>query len=280
MNSQLSIINDEISNDLNVCIDYLRSEGINQIDLRAINGINLLDINEVDLKQFANYLMQNNIKIGMIISPLFKWYSQIDSAGNSFVTNFDLHGFNPRITTERKIQYIQKAIVIAKIFNCDKIRIFSMIRGDTANLDFYLTEQKIYDYLIAQSNENNISIYLENEPMCNLSKIDEIKMVYRDSNTYHHMKLLLDIGSIYFTRAKINQRELVNLINMSNYIHLKDFSYSKNAYVKIGDGDIPYKSIFSSIADIKRKNFVFETHTQQDLPSLSKSIQFVRSLLG
>ena len=280
MNTHLSIINDEISNDLEVCIDYLRREGINQIDLRSINGVNLLDIDEVDLKQFADYLKRNNISVGMIISPLFKWYSQNDSTGNSFVTNFDLHGFNPQITTESKIQYIQKALNIAKMFNCDKIRIFSMIRGDTANLDFYLSEQIIYDYLLTQSNENNISIYLENEPMCNLSKIGEIKTIYGNSATYRNMKLLLDIGSIYFTREKINQGELISLINMATYIHLKDFSYSNNAYVTIGDGDIPYKSIFPSIIDIKRKNFVFETHTQQDLPSLSKSIQFVRSLLG
>lgn len=280
MNTHLSIINDEISNDLEVSIDYLRREGINQIDLRSINGVNLLDIDEVDLKQFADYLKRNNISVGMIISPLFKWYAQNDSTGNSFVTNFDLHGFNPQITTENKIQYIQKALNIAKMFNCDKIRIFSMIRGDTANLDFYLSEQKIYDYLLAQSNENNISIYLENEPMCNLSRIGEIKMIYGNAATYHNMKLLLDIGSIYFTREKINRSELISLINMATYIHLKDFSYSNNVYVTIGDGDIPYKSIFPSIIDIKRKNFVFETHTQQDLSSLSKSIQFVRSLLG
>jgi len=280
MNTRFSIINDEISNDLNVCVDYLCSEQINQVDLRSINGVNLLDMDEGILKQKAAYLRQKHIKVGMIVSPLFKWFAQSDSTGNNFVTNFDLHGFNPKITTEKKIQYIRKVINVAKIFGCDKIRIFSLIRDGEANLDFFSYEQKIYDYLLVQSKDNYISIYLENEPMCNLSKIDEIKMIYGKSITFHDMKLLLDVGSIYFTKTKIDVGELIGLMNKSTYIHLKDYSYLNNKYVTIGDGNIPYKKIFSSLTDINQKNFVFETHTQQDLSILSKSIQFVRSILG
>jgi sugar phosphate isomerase/epimerase len=70
---KISIINDEISPNLKEMIDFLNSAEVKWVELRSLNGINILNLTDSQLIEIKAELDKNNIAVSAICSPLFKW---------------------------------------------------------------------------------------------------------------------------------------------------------------------------------------------------------------
>jgi sugar phosphate isomerase/epimerase len=102
---RLSAFADEISADLNVQIDVLRSEQIHFIDLRGVWNTNVLDLTDQQVTEIKHRLDAHGIGVSAIASPIGK--IPIDAP-------FEEH-----------LQRFQRAIALAQFFHTPFIRIFS-----------------------------------------------------------------------------------------------------------------------------------------------------------
>ncbi len=102
---RLSAFADEISADLEEQIVVLQSENIAYLDLRSVEGINVLDLTDAQVMTIKNTLNKHNIGVACIASPLGKV---------SIVSPF-----------EETLKKLERAIELADIFQTPFIRIFS-----------------------------------------------------------------------------------------------------------------------------------------------------------
>ncbi len=102
---RLSAFADEISPDLHEQIAVLQHEHIHHIDLRGVEGINVLDLSDEQAQQIKQTLNEHGIKVAAIASPLGK--VPIDTPFESY------------------LERVERAITLAHAFQSPFIRIFS-----------------------------------------------------------------------------------------------------------------------------------------------------------
>jgi L-ribulose-5-phosphate 3-epimerase len=275
--TQLSIINDEISDNIDECISFCIDNNIKYLDLRSIQGVNLVDIPVNEITIVANKINIANLKVINIASPLFKWY---DNDSHQITSKLDNFKFNPLIPDETKFQYIYKVIKICKIFKADSIRIFSILddfKQNTKEFNFTQSETNLLNQLVNLAKIQQINICIENEKVCRYFRKDDI-MNFHKLNIPSYVTQLLDIGNVYEQGEAFTLDEIKKFRNL-DYAHLKDYDSKVRSYVPLGDGDIPY-DIFLPIL-IKNNpqlKFSLETHCKEKMKCTLKSIKYFRSV--
>lgn len=102
---RLSAFADEISANLDEQVAVLQSENISYLDLRSVEGTNVLDLTDQQVMSIKNTLSKQNIGVACIASPLGKV---------SITSPFD-----------ETLTKLERAIELAHIFQTPFIRIFS-----------------------------------------------------------------------------------------------------------------------------------------------------------
>lgn len=74
---KITTINDEISDDLNEVIEFLKKCGIKYVELRTIQKKNLIDYSLSEVEKIRETLSKDGISVSAFASPLFKWLSLI-----------------------------------------------------------------------------------------------------------------------------------------------------------------------------------------------------------
>ena len=143
----LSAFADEIAPDLNEQINILNSEHISFIDLRGVDGINVLDFTDQQAQGIKQELDTRGIKVATIASPIGK--VPIDS-------DFDQH-----------MQRFERALQLAHLFSTRLIRIFSFyppVHSITADPATWRAEVLRHLGAMAQrAQQENIILLHENE---------------------------------------------------------------------------------------------------------------------
>ncbi|HDZ54519.1 MAG TPA: hypothetical protein ENI19_02355 [Candidatus Nealsonbacteria bacterium] len=253
---RISIINDEISDDPKRVVLFLKLHKIKNVDLRSINGKNVLDIPLPVLRKLAIYLNRNGIKVTCIASPILKWYPSGIKAKKVGNIKIDSFGFN----NKSKADY-EKVFIIADIFKTKYIRVFSFLKYK----DFKIKHlDKEIEKLLDLAKKKNKILLLENEPACNIDSVDSLYKAVKRYNS-KHLRVLLDIGNLYKQGKKLQDKDIVKLGKYIRYVHIKDYSQTKKEYVPVGAGDINYKKHLSSIKKFADKDLIFsiETHTNK-----------------
>ena len=115
----ISIISDEIFDNINDVLSFCKQNSLKNIELRSVDGKNLMHHSASTIKIIANKVLRNNLSVSSIASPILKWpHPQKGSA----VKNFRAHGFY-----DRSVDY-EKVFEIANLFRVKYIRIFSYLR--------------------------------------------------------------------------------------------------------------------------------------------------------
>lgn len=253
--SKISIINDEISDDIGEVVSFLIKHGIGYVELRSINKQNVTNISLPKIKKYADYLKKNKIEVSCIASPLLKWYPKdikIDKHQHLKVENFYFKN-----NTNGSYETIFK---IAKIFNSKYIRIFSFLKYKNFKIDHLEKEiKKIIDLAIKY---NKIPL-IENDPVCNIRTIDDLLEFIKKYNN-EKIKILFDIGNLYEQGDRLNYDKLVKIKNYIEYVHIKDYSFSKKKYVVLGEGDINYKKNIPLINYLLNKEVFYSIETYTD----------------
>ncbi len=266
---KISIINDEISDDINEVVDFLKNHNLKYVEIRSFNKKNVGNINISELKKYANYFKKNNIKISCIASPLLKW----NYLGGSVNNLADNHFF---LKNENSYESIFK---IADLFNTKYIRIFSFLKYQKFKISDIKSD---IDKLILLAEKYNKILLIENEPVCNIDDINYLKKFIEFFKS-NRIKILFDPGNLYKKGKSIDYDELLLIKDYIKYVHIKDYSFVSNDYSILGEGDINYKKFFSWIQREKIKGLFFslETHIplENRIYGSGKSVDYLKKII-
>jgi len=274
---KITIINDEISDDIYTMLRFLKLHDIKYVELRTINKKNLIDYTLEEIENIYRILLCNGISVSAFASPLFKWYP--DNAVKKPTGNFDTFGFNPQLNLVDKKNCIIKGIAIAKILRTRNIRIFSSLK--TSSIRYSFISDPLLKFALNEAQKAGIILLLENELPCYINHMKDIKFIAKKFYR-KNLKIWFDVANFYKIRDKIFLKDFKELRENIEYFHLKNFD-EKGNYVAIGKGVINYKQIISDIKNIFSGKEIFlslETHVRYDQKSATEqSLYTLKSLL-
>jgi sugar phosphate isomerase/epimerase len=167
----LSVIGDEIGPSLEEMISFAHEQGLKRLDMRTVGGRNLLGMPKEEIIRISRTLEKAGLTVPTFVSPLFKW----PAAGKSAAAGKVDFAFDPKECPAEDI--VDHAIEIAVILGAPHMRIFSYLRhhrfrpGD-------LTQGKDFTKLMSLAGHYDISIQLENEPVCNIGNVAELRAFF------------------------------------------------------------------------------------------------------
>lgn len=219
---------DEIANELEVQVSSVKKLGISHIEMRGVDGSNLIYHPDEKVKQIKEYLDANGITLSALGSPLGK--IGIDD-------DFEPH-----------FEDFKRAVEIAHMMETSYIRMFSFYIPKDRPITEY--ETKVFDRIgrfadYAKANdavllhENEKGIYGEKAAECR--KLMET--FYGDN-----FKAIFDFAN--FVQARDDTLEGYKLLKpYIAYIHVKDALWENGAVVPAGMGDGNVKVILKDLHD-------------------------------
>jgi 3-dehydroshikimate dehydratase len=219
---RLSGFADEISADLNEQIATLEREHIHFVDLRSVNGTNVLDLTDQQIAVIKRALDDHNIGVSAIASPIGK--VPIDSAFDE-----QLHRF-------------ERAITIAQALKTPYIRIFSFYppaaalgSSDAPDPSSYRDEvlRRLHE-MTARAHAANVTLLHENEKAIYGDTIARCRDIHENCAD-EHLRAVLDPANFIQCAQVPYPDAYVALRPWLGYVHVKD-ARSDGHVVAAGEG--------------------------------------------
>jgi sugar phosphate isomerase/epimerase len=252
--------------------------------MRTVGGRNLLGMKTEEVIQISRTLEKAGIAVPAFVSPLFKWKAPGKSMGGNKVD----FAFDPKQCPVE--DWVAHAMQIAVILGAPHMRIFSYLRyngfkpSDLRNLTDHLTK------LLGFASHYDITLQLENEPVCNVGNIAELAAFFtameqasevasegdeedfeerdkRLENPPVYLRPLVDIANAWSTGERPSDADIAVLAPLTTAIHLKDRDLTANRTVPLGDGDVPWPAELKRLlggVETKEVLASIETHCPQD----------------
>jgi sugar phosphate isomerase/epimerase len=218
----LSGFADEIADDLETQLDVFEDLGLQYVDLRSVDGTNVLDLDDDQLSRVREELDERGMGVAAIGSPIGK----VD-----ITADFEAH-------RER----FEHALEVADYFDTEYIRLFSYWMPEDEDPDDYRQEvmermQTKVDLAeeagITLLHENEKDIYGDTPERCRdmLTTIDS-----------PHFRAIFDPANFLEIGVEPYPDALLQLIEYVEYLHIKDAEFGERGAIHPageGDGQIP-----------------------------------------
>jgi sugar phosphate isomerase/epimerase len=272
----ICLITDEVSPSLDQGLAFAHEQGIGTIDLRVIDGRNVLALSRGELASAAQRVRAAGLSVSCICTPLLKW----SPPGKSARTEGDQFGFALGDRSPRDV-YAQ-AFAAAEILGARNLRVFSYLAYDDYRLDDL--REPVED-LLALAEKFDIKVHVENEDVCNIAGFAELEAVM---TTYRHPRLraLPDIANAYRASRPPSAADLARLLPFSDMLHIKDYSNAARRFVAVGEGDVPIATLLAATLPAREAplTLTIETHaasepaatTQRSLSALRRMVDGIR----
>lgn len=225
----LSAFADEIDTDLKIQMDVLKLHGIEYIEMRGVNGKNLIQYSLEEVKEIKKQLDAKGFRISAVGSPI----------GKIKITE----AFEPHLAL------FKHTIEIAKILETKYIRMFSFFipQGDDPAIHRDEVVRRWREF-VKVSKGTGLVLLHENE-----------KDIYGD--TAERCADLLETLNCSFVRATFDPANFVQcgvktypdayemLKDYIVYVHIKDALYSDHSVVPPGYGDGKVREILGALYD-------------------------------
>lgn len=225
----ICLITDEVSSSLDEGLAFAREAGIGTIDLRVVDGRNVLALSREELADAARRVRAAGLSVSCLCTPLLKW----SPPGKSARTTGDQFGFELGDRTPRDL-YAQ-AFMAAEILAARNLRIFSYLAYDDYRLDDL---REPIEELLALAERFDMKVHVENEGVCNIAGFAELEALV---TAYRHprLKALPDIANAYVKSMPPSAADLARLLPFADMLHIKDYANAPRRFVAVGEGDIP-----------------------------------------
>jgi len=271
MTLRLCAFADEASPSLEKQVEALKRNKISLIELRNINGENISKITQERAKEYAEYLKCNGISVWSIGSPLGK--------------------INIEDDFEEHLKLTEHVSNLAKIFETDKVRMFSFFLSDHIKHRDEVIER--LNKMVKIASKNNIGLYSENEKdiYCDMAKytidiLDNVK----------GLKSIFDPANYIQCGQNIDEA-FDRLVDRTDYFHIKDAILGSNEVVPAGKGNgnieemikrikkdavvsiEPHLKIFSGFNDIDKHNLKNKYFFNSNEEAFDAAVDAVKLLL-
>lgn len=256
---KLGVINDEISQDLEHSLAVARELGLQHVELRAMWKKNLMDLNDDEKKEARRLLTKYEMKVTDIASPFMK----VDAPG--FPTKIgERDTFNARFGYKQQQEVLDRAIELARLFESDKIRVFSFWRVEKPAEIFDLIVSDL-KRAVEKAKKSKITLVLENEHECNIATAAEsVKLLAAIPDPFFGLNW--DPGNAFAAGEKAFP-DGYNLLPKNRILHMhvkdvkRDPKTGKSEWQAMGKGEIDYVGQFKALArDGYRHVLSLETH--------------------
>src|SRR5476651_685983 len=261
----LTVIGDEIGPSLGEMISFCAENGVKRLDMRTVDGKNLLGMTLPEVAAIGDALDKAGIRVPTFVSPILKW----SAPGKDTTAGTVDFAFDPgSCPSNDPLEY---ACDVAGVLGAPHLRIFSYLRHDGFEAAHLL---KALERLMDLSGIHVTKMRLENEPVCNLGSIAELAEFFRQLPELlaivHDARImpiqpLVDIGNSYGMGLPPTDDDIAVLAPFVDTIHLKDRRDGRT--VPLGDGDIPWaRELERLLKDVRVPEIAasIETHCPQD----------------
>lgn len=217
---------DEIAPDLKTQTEAVKSLGISHIEMRGVDGDNLIFHDNLKVKQIKEYLDANGITLSALGSPLGKI---------GITEDFEPH-----------FEAFKRAVEIAHMMETPNIRMFSFYLPEGSQPEQFkdaVFERigKFTDY----AKKNDVVLLHENEKGIFGEKAGQCRQLM-DCFYGDNFKAIFDFAN--FVQAKENTLEAYKLLKpYIAYIHVKDAFMEDGSVVPAGEGDGNVKEILEDL---------------------------------
>jgi sugar phosphate isomerase/epimerase len=278
----LAVIGDEIGPSLSEMISFCAENDVHRLDMRTVEGKNLLGMTLGEVEAIGKTLRQAGLKIPTFVSPVLKWPADGKAAEGAKVD----FAFDPALCpTDDPLAH---AFDIATVLGAPRLRVFSHLRYPDYKPDDL---EAAIDRLLDLAERHDIAVEMENEPVCNIGSVSELAQFfayYSDPTQYlrtdpkQYLRPLVDIGNSWNIGKPPADDEIAALAPLVDLIHLKDRDFDARCTVPLGDGGVPWADELKRLlAGVSGREVVasMETHCPQDGRSATaKSVAALRRI--
>ena len=282
----LSVIGDEIGPSLTEMISFCGEHDVRRLDMRTIDGRNLMSMSIEEATAVAHTLERAGIIIPTFVSPVLKWPAPGKPVAGGKVD----FAFDPKDCPSP--DPLSHAMDIAVALGASRIRIFSYLRYDGFKPDDLMAP--LYR-LMDLAGRFGLSVEMENEPVCNAGNIAELVAAIRPFEEERQtddraefdppvLRPLVDIGNAWASGESPSDADIAFLAPLVDLIHLKDRKFAERRTVPVGDGDVPWAAELKRLlSGVKEPEVVasIETHCPDDRRNATaRSVAGLRRIAG
>jgi L-ribulose-5-phosphate 3-epimerase len=160
---KLGVITDEITQDFEHALLWVKNFGLNWVELRFLWGRYVMDLSSDDVNRAKDLLVKHNLKVAVIDSPYFK--TLLPGTESKFAEGTPDPLQSGDFSQQNAI--LERAITRAKDFGTDKVRIFTFLRVADPHTVFDQVAKEL-ERTAAIAQREGIRLVLENEFSCNV----------------------------------------------------------------------------------------------------------------
>ena len=254
---KLGIISDETGSSLDACIALCREEGLEHVEIRMVDGIAPLSLTEPQIQDANRRIRDAGLFVTGIATPLLKW----EAPGKIAADLGDQFGFSREGRSDE--QLIEASVKCADLFETNNLRIFSYLTHEGFVMDDL---RPAFDELLEYAERHDKTLRLENEPVCNIARMDELAEIIEIYDT-PRLEPLPDIGNSAQIGEFPGEDIFARVLPRANHIHFKDWSPDAGKFVALGSGVVrldEYLSAISAAANSRQLTFSLECHIHDD----------------
>lgn len=227
---KFSAFSDEVTSDFRAQVAFLVSQNIPAMEIRFLNGKNIMELSQEELKETKSILHENKIEISAIGSPIGKV---------SLDKPFDIH-----------LDKFKHAVELAHYFETSIIRVFSYYAPEGKRIEDY--REIVIERLIKQSEllkETSIFMVHENEANIYGHSAENCVDLARSVNS-RSFRLAYDPANFVWGENIPNNVDVCWPLMKSyvNHVHIKDWKLGNKITGSMpGEGDGQIKDLLKEL---------------------------------
>ena len=243
---KLSIISDEVSQDLGVAIEFATGHGLHGLEIRSVWNKSPLDLSRGECQEVAARVSDAGLSVPCFDSPAFKTAIPMDARS---------------MATARAD--FERAIERSVWLGADHVRVFSFYRRDDGCASLETIAAMMGQLLGAQ--RPPVPVLIENGMRTNTPSSDALRQLL---NALGHdwVGALWDPGNSVFSGFEPVPYPggYGALRDRIRHVHVKD-PRRPEGYTRLGDGEVPWRAIVRALRDDGYVGFLsLETHWRHD----------------
>lgn len=261
---KLSIISDQVSQDLEEALKIIVKEGYEYVELHNVFGHSIETCTKEEVEIIKHLLSQYHVKVSNIASTLF-FLCPLYQGDEVSLFNPGFYSIQGDLKYHLKV--LEHACWIANELDCPKIRVFPFRWPDNRKGPYGTKQdfEKIIENIkkaLDISKKYHVTLMLENCPYSHLPKgkmtlqvvqaIDDpyLKLLWDPANSYRAIRE--NVPKEYMDWSL--EEELLHIYPYLGHIHLKNYHYVSGlvkpfVHVPLLNGDIDYKTLVKSIQE-------------------------------
>ena len=234
---QLSVITDEIGQDLETILPTLKQYEIKALELRNVWGKNIINFTDEELEKLKGVLDDQGFGVSNIAGPVFKCWAPWTRGHRPGSGKF-----SSDVEVSRKA--LGRAIEIAKKLGANKTRTFGYLGRVRTDEQWRMLVDDITRF-VDMAKQEQVEVVIENEAMSGVSTWkDTIRIL--DDIPDQAFKLLLDPGNYFFAGEIHTVDRYDPIVPRVGHHHIKDGTgvLFWRHFTVVGEGKLNYPAYF------------------------------------